>query len=81
MAKQKPTIVAKMSLVKLIELVEFLVKTDGMSYAEAIVEVCEQSEIEPEDMAKIIKKGPLKNKLEMEATKRNIIKSSTATLF
>lgn len=81
MAKQKPTIKTKLSLPELIELVEFLVKKDNMSYSEAICEICEQRQLEPEDVAKLIKKGPLKNKLEVEAMKRNIVKSSTATLF
>jgi|TARA_X000001316_G_C920189_1_gene34341 hypothetical protein len=81
MAKQKPTIKTKLALAELIELVEFLVKKDNMSYSEAICEICEQRQLEPEDVAKLIKKGPLKNKLEVEAMKRNIVKSSTATLF
>mgnify|MGYP003115246886 CR=1 FL=1 len=82
MAKQKPTIKTKLTLVELIELVEFLVKKDNMSYSEAICEICEQRQLEPEDVAKLIKKkGPLRNKLEVEAMKRNIVKSSTATLF
>lgn len=81
MAKQKPTIKTKLTLAELIELVEFLVRKDNMSYAEAIVEICEQRELEPEDVAKLIKKGPLKNKLEVEATRRNIVKSNTSTLF
>jgi hypothetical protein len=81
MAKQKPTIKTKLTLIELIELVEFLVKKDNMSYSEAICEICEQRQLEPEDVAKLIKKGPLKNKLEVEAMKRNIVKSSTATLF
>lgn len=81
MPKQKPVIVPKLTLTELIELVETLVRHDKMSYAEAICEVCEQKQLEPEDAAKLIKKGPLKNKLEVEATKRNILKSSTATLF
>ena len=81
MAKQKPTIKTKLTLAELIEKVEFLVRKDDMSYTEAIIEICEQKELEPEDVAKLIKKGPLKNKLEVEATRRNIVKSSTASLF
>ena len=81
MAKQKPTIKTKVNITELIEKVEFLVKQDDMSYSEAIVEICEQKEIEPEDIAKLIKKGPLRNKLEVEAAKRNILKSSTASLY
>ena len=81
MAKQKPTIKTKLTLPELITQVDFLVKNDRMTYTEAIVEICEQKELEPEDVAKLIKKGPLKNKLEVEAMKRNIVKSSTASLF
>lgn len=53
---------------------------DGMTYTEAIIEMCEQRQIEPEDIAKIIK-GPLKLKLEAEAMDRNIIKRTTSSLF
>jgi len=45
-----------------------------------IIEICEQMEIDPEDMAKIVK-GPLKSKLQVEAMDRNIIKRTTSTLF
>mgnify|MGYP000070493506 CR=1 FL=1 len=37
-------------------------------------------EIDPEDMAKLVK-GPLKSKLEVEAMDRNIIKRTTTTLY
>lgn len=60
--------------------VEKLVAHDNMSYTEAIIEICERKEIDPEDMAKLVK-GPLKLKLEAEAKNLNIIKSNTATLF
>jgi len=61
--------------------VEHLVTKDKMSYCEAICEVCEQLEIEPQDIAKIIK-GTLKEKLHVEAQRLNIItKSTTGTLF
>jgi uncharacterized protein YdhG (YjbR/CyaY superfamily) len=60
--------------------VEKLVHGDGMTYTEAIIEICERMEIDPEDIAKLVK-GPLKNKLEVEAMDRNIIKRTTGTLF
>ena len=60
--------------------VERLVHGDGLTYAEAIIEICENKEIDPEDIAKIVK-GPLKNKLEAEAIDRNIIKSNTIKLY
>lgn len=59
----------------------FLVEHDKMSYTEAIVEVCKEMELEPEDVAKLVRKGPLKEKLQAEAMNRNIIKRTTATLF
>lgn len=60
--------------------VEKLVHGDGLSYTESIIEVCNRKEIDPEDMAKLVK-GPLKSKLEVEAMDRNIIKRTTSTLF
>ena len=60
--------------------VEKLVYGDGMSYTESIIEICEQKEIDPEDMAKLVK-CPLKSKLEVEAMYRNIIKRTTTTLY
>tara|TARA_B100000900_G_scaffold366762_1_gene342830 strand:+ start:237 stop:479 length:243 start_codon:yes stop_codon:yes gene_type:complete len=60
--------------------VEKLVHGDGMSYTEAIIEICEQTEIDPEDIAKLVK-GPLKSKLEVEAMDRNIIKRTTTKLY
>tara|TARA_R110000868_G_scaffold409495_1_gene695111 strand:+ start:148 stop:387 length:240 start_codon:yes stop_codon:yes gene_type:complete len=59
--------------------VEKYVQTDGMSYVEAIIDICEEMEINLQDIAKIIK-GPLKDKLEAEAMERNIIKRTTAYL-
>jgi hypothetical protein len=60
--------------------VEKLVTQDGMTYAESIIDICERKQIDPEDMAKLVK-GPLKLKLEVEAMDRNIIKRTTSTLF
>ncbi len=60
--------------------VEKLVAHDYMTYSEAIIEICEKRQIDPIDMAKLVK-GPLKLKLEVEAMNRNIIKRTTSTLF
>ena len=60
--------------------VEAYVANREMSYAEAICEVAADYDIEPEDIAPIIK-GPLKSKLEVEATNRNIIKNHTTRIF
>jgi hypothetical protein len=58
---------------KLIEKVEFLVRADGLTYVEALMQVCEEHEIEPEDISKMID-GPLKVKIEAESVQRNRIK-------
>lgn len=52
--------------------VERLVRTEGMGYAEAIIHTCDQRGIEPEDVAKLIS-GSLKEKLEAEAQRNNIL--------
>ena len=59
---------------------EVLVHKDKMTYAEAICHLCEEKQIDPEDMAKLVK-GALKSKLEAEAMDRNIIKRTTSYLF
>lgn len=81
MSKKQPVVI-KPSITKeeLRLQVEKLVAHDGMCYTEAIIEICERKEIDPEDMAKLVK-GPLKLKLEAEALNRNIIKRTTGTLF
>jgi len=79
--KKKVVIEPVITPKKLAERVEFLVEKDKMTHTEAIIEVCEELELEPEDMAKLVKKGPLKEKLQAEALNRNIIKSTTAKLF
>ena len=78
--KQKVTIKPSITKEELRLQVEKLVAHDGMSYTEAIIEICERKEIDPEDIAKLVK-GPLKLKLEVEAMDRNIIKRTTGTLF
>jgi hypothetical protein len=79
--KKKAVIEPVITPKKLAERVEFLVEKDQMTHTEAIIEVCEELELEPEDMAKLVKKGPLKEKLQAEALNRNIIKRTTAKLF
>jgi hypothetical protein len=58
--------------------VERLVRRDELRYAEAIMHICETHEIEPEDIARLVK-GPLKAKIELEAMRRNIIPSTLST--
>ena len=79
--KQKVTIKPSITKDELRLQVEKLVSHDGMTYTEAIIEVCERKQIDPEDMAKLVRSGPLKLKLEVEAMDRNIIKRTTSTLF
>ena len=81
MSKKQPVVI-KPSITKA-ELrlqVENLVAHDNMTYTDAIIEICERKQIDPEDMAKLVK-GPLKLKLEVEAMDRNIIKRTTGKLF
>lgn len=80
MSKEKIVIKPAITKEQLRFEIEKLVHGDGMSYTESIIEICERLEIDPEDMAKLIK-GPLKSKLEVEAMDRNIIKRTTSTLF
>lgn len=78
--KKKISIIPSITREQLRLQVERLVHGDGLTYTEALIEICENKEIDPEDIAKIVK-GPLKNKLEVEAIGRNIIKSDTAELY
>lgn len=80
MSKEKVVIKPAITKEQLRFEIEKLVHGDGMSYVESIIEICERMQIDPEDMAKLIK-GPLKSKLEVEAMDRNIIKRTTSTLF
>lgn len=80
MSKEKVVIKPAITKEQLRFEIEKLVHGDGMSYTESIIEICERLQIDPEDMAKLIK-GPLKSKLEVEAMDRNIIKRTTSTLF
>ena len=79
---KKQAVVIKPSITKeeLRIQVEKLVSQDAMTYTEAIIEICERKQIDPADMAKLVK-GPLKLKLEVEAMDRNIIKRTTTSLF
>jgi len=59
----------------LIARTEALVHDEGLGYSEAIISICEELNIEPEDIAKLIT-GPLKNKLEAEAMKNCLLPKS-----
>ena len=57
--------------------VERLVRVDDLLYCEAILYLCDKDDIEPEDIAKLVK-GSLKEKLEIEAISRNVIPKTEA---
>ena len=80
MTKEKIVITPAITKEQLRFEVDKLVYGDGMTYTESIIEICERMEIDPEDMAKLVK-GPLKSKLEVEAMDRNIIKRTTTKLY
>jgi|TARA_R110000772_G_scaffold267384_1_gene391265 molybdopterin-binding protein len=80
MTKEKIVITPVITKEQLRFEVDKLVYGDGMTYTESIIEICERMEIDPEDMAKLVK-GPLKSKLEVEAMDRNIIKRTTTELY
>lgn len=64
----------------LIAQTEKLVREEGMQYAEAIIHICDKNQIDPEDIAKLIS-GPLKDKLEVEARRNNILPRSNTFEF
>ena len=64
----------------LIHQTETLVRKDEITYAQAICQICDDLQLDPEDVAKIIS-GALKTKLQIEAQNNNVLpKSNTATL-
>jgi len=63
------TVLTKQSLV---EKVEFLVSKDKMRYSEALVYICTEMVLDPEDIVKLITPA-LRSKIEIEARARNIL--------
>tara|TARA_B110000495_G_C22406328_1_gene258946 strand:+ start:120 stop:356 length:237 start_codon:yes stop_codon:yes gene_type:complete len=59
---------------------ETLVRTDNLSYVEAIVQICDDLDLEPEELGKIVK-GPLKDKLKAEAIRNHVLPGNTNTLY
>ena len=57
----------------LIKKVENLVQSDGLTYLEAIISICGELDVDPEDIAKMIT-GPLKDKLECESQRNHMIR-------
>jgi hypothetical protein len=57
-----------------------LVKTKEMSYVEAIIHYCDERTLDPEDISKLCV-GSLKDKLEAEAQRNNLLPKSSNSLF
>jgi hypothetical protein len=60
--------------------VEKLVRTDHLTYVEAIIHICDDTGIDPADIAKLVT-GALKDKVAVEAMDRNIIPKTTTELY
>ena len=56
------------------------VRNEELTYTEAILAVCDDHEIDPEDMAKLVT-GQLKEKLRIEAINCNSVKADTKIKF
>jgi len=61
---------------KFAEEIEALVKKTKMNYIDAIVQFCEQNNIELDGISKLISR-PLKEKLRYDATELNFLKKTT----
>lgn len=68
---EEPTIIEEMEQ-KLNKKISAYVLGDDPSYIDAIIQACEELEIEPELAAKLLPK-PIKEKLEQEAAHLNLI--------
>jgi hypothetical protein len=64
----------------LAEKVENLVRNDHLTYVEAIIHICDETGIDPADIAKLVT-GALKDKVAVEAMDRNIIPKTTTELY
>ena len=60
--------------------IETRVRKQQMDYLEAIVDYCDSNGIEVDDISKLVV-GSLKEKLEAEAQRVNLLPKSTASLF
>ena len=61
---------------KFTELIEEFARETGLSYIDAIVEYCEDKNIDVESVGKLISK-PLKEKIRYEATELNYLKKTS----
>ena len=81
MSKVKPEVPVAFTKKSLAEKVCMLVHKDGLKYSEALLEICDEHEIDTHDIAKLVK-GPLKDKLEAEAMRNNVIPNTNGnTLY
>jgi hypothetical protein len=53
-------------------MIENVIREKKLSYIEAIIDICEENNLEPEDIAKYIN-GIIKDKLEAEARSLNFL--------
>lgn len=68
----------ELSLTEIVNQIEQSVKDKNLSYIEAIVECCEQKNLEIESVAQLIKKNQvLKSKIQVEAENLNFIPKSS----
>lgn len=66
-----------MGLIKTADFNELILKhvKGGLTYMEAVIQVCEDKSLEPEDVKSLIK-GPVKDKIEAEAMRLNMLKGA-----
>lgn len=62
------------------ELVETRVKKDRSSYLDAIIDICKERMIDPEDIAKLVN-NPIKAKLEAEGMNLGYLKKKNELTF
>jgi len=63
------------SPMELVEQASKLVRQEGIKYSEAILDICKDRNLEPEDITKIIP-APLKEKLKNEAMDYHMLKDT-----
>jgi len=63
---------------KFSNLVEYKVRTYGIGYIDACLEVCEEEEYPPEDINKVLS-APLLEKIQAEASKNNLVKGTNTS--
>ena len=70
--------VVALSEEKVAELVEAHVKNDGLNHIEALMQVCEDYDLEPEDAGALVR-GSLKKRLEVVARDRGFLPKTTTS--